>query len=115
MGRYLTDRYRDRLHGTLSCYDRMVVTGTLPQVCYAQGMTAFLKARGIRIFDYPRFAEPLRDAIRSRAREVAEAAGLDIEHIAHPQGGCRGQGAQASRRSSRTGARDLGDGGLRQL
>jgi len=82
MGRYLTDRYRDRLHGILSCYDRMVVTGTLPQVCYAQGMTAFLKARGIRIFDYPRFAEPLRDAIRSRAREVAEAAGLDIEHIA---------------------------------
>jgi len=82
MGRYLTDRYRDRLHGTLSCYDRMVVTGTLPQVCYAQGMTAFLKARGIRIFDYPRFAEPLRDAIRSRAREVAEAARLDIEHIA---------------------------------
>lgn len=82
MGRYLTDRYRDRLHGTLSCYDRMVVTGTLPQVCYAQGMTAFLRARGIRIFDYPRFAEPLRDAIRSRAREVAEAAGLEIEHIA---------------------------------
>ena len=82
MERYLTDRYRDRLHGTLSCYDRMVVTGTLAQVCYAQGMTAFLKARGIRIFDYPRFAEPLRDAIRSRAREVAEAAGLEIEHIA---------------------------------
>ena len=82
MGRHLTDRYRDRLHGTLSCYDRMVVTGTLAQVCYAQGMTAFLKARGIRIFDYPRFAEPLRDAIRRRAREVAEAAGLEIEHIA---------------------------------
>lgn len=79
---HLTDRYRDRLHGVLCCYDRMVVTGTLAQVCYAQGMTAFLKARGIRIFDYPRFAEPLRDAIRSRARKVAKAAGLEIEHIA---------------------------------
>ena len=82
MRRYLTERYRDRLHGILSCYDRMVVTGTLPQVCHARGMTAFLKARGIRIFDYPRFAEPLRDAIRSRAREVATAAGIEIEHIA---------------------------------
>jgi hypothetical protein len=60
----------------------MVVTGTLPQVCHARGMTAFLKARGIRIFDYPRFTEPLRDAIRSRAREVATAAGIEIEHIA---------------------------------
>jgi hypothetical protein len=34
MGRDLIDRYRERLHGVLSCYDRIVVTGTLPQVCY---------------------------------------------------------------------------------
>jgi hypothetical protein len=77
----LIDRYRDRLHGVLSCYDRMVVTGTLPQVCYAAGMTGFLSARGTRIFDYPRFAEPLRDAIRTRAQELAESAGIEIEHI----------------------------------
>ena len=42
MGRDLIDRYRDRLHGILSCYDRILVTGTLPQVCYAQGMTALM-------------------------------------------------------------------------
>jgi hypothetical protein len=65
----------------LSCYDRPVVTGTLPGACYAQGMTAFLSAKGIRIFDYPRFAEPLRDAIRARAQELAESAGIEIEHI----------------------------------
>jgi hypothetical protein len=82
MGRDLIDRYRDRLHGILSCYDRILVRGTLPQVCYAKGMTAFLKARGVRIFDYPRFAEPLRDAIRARAHEVAATAGIAIEHIA---------------------------------
>jgi len=70
------------LHGVLSCYDRILVTGTLPQVCYAAGMTAFLKARGVRIFDYPRFAEPLRDAIRGRAQELATSAGIAIEHIA---------------------------------
>jgi hypothetical protein len=53
MRRDLIERYRDRLHGVLSCYDRIVVTGTLPQACYAEGMTAFLKAQGVRIFDYP--------------------------------------------------------------
>jgi len=82
MAQLLTERYRDRLHGVLSCYDRIVVTGTLPQVCYAAGMTAFLYTRGIRIFDYPRFAEPLRDAIRTRAQELAESAGIQLEHIA---------------------------------
>ena len=81
MAQVLTERDGDRLHGVLSCYDRMVMTGTLPQACYAAGMTAFLSTRGIRIFDYPRFAEPLRDAIRSRAQELAESAGIEIEHI----------------------------------
>jgi hypothetical protein len=70
--RLLTERYRERLSGVLSCYDRIIVTGTLPGVCYAQGMTAFLSARQIRIFDYARFAEPLRDRVRQRAAELAE-------------------------------------------
>ena len=33
----------------LSCYDRLAITGTLPVVCYAAGMTGYLKANGIRI------------------------------------------------------------------
>ena len=78
----LVERYADQLHGVLSCYDRMVMTGTLPQVCYAEGMTSFLYGRGVRIFDYPRFAEPLRDAIRTRAQELAQSAGIEIEHMA---------------------------------
>jgi hypothetical protein len=81
MGRDLVDRYRDRLHGVLSCYDRIVVTGTLPQACYAEGMTAFLKAQGFRVFDYVRFTEPLRDAIRARAQQIATSAGIAIEHL----------------------------------
>ncbi len=78
----LTARYRERLAGVLSCYDRIIVTGTLPGACYAKGMTGFLSARQIRIFDYPRFAEPLRDRVRERAAELASAAGITIEHIA---------------------------------
>jgi hypothetical protein len=30
MTQALVERYADRLHGVLCCYDRMVVTGTLP-------------------------------------------------------------------------------------
>ncbi|MBW8833038.1 MAG: hypothetical protein JF606_27380 [Burkholderiales bacterium] len=52
----LTDRYAANLHGVLSCYDGIIITGTLPGACYAGGMTSFLFSRGIRI---PRFAEPL--------------------------------------------------------
>jgi hypothetical protein len=31
----LTERYRERLAGVLSCYDRIIVTGTLPRAFYA--------------------------------------------------------------------------------
>ena len=78
----ILERYRDRIAGVLSCYDRVVITGTLPGICFAAGMTSFLNAKGIRIFDYARFAEPLREAIRERAQQLADAQGARIEHIA---------------------------------
>src|SRR5438309_7351274 len=77
----LTERYDDRIAGVLSCYDRVVVTGTLPTVCYAAGMTKFLYAIGVRIFDYPQFASTLRERVRERAASLAAQAGITIEHI----------------------------------
>ncbi len=82
MMQLLTERYRERLAGVLACYDRIVITGTLPGACYAEGMTRFLYANGVRIFDYPQFAAPLRDRVRERAAALAAAAGIKIEHIA---------------------------------
>ena len=84
MSQLLTERYDDRIAGMLSCYDRLVITGTLPVVCYAAGMTGYLNAKGIRIFDYPEFAKTLRDRVRDRAASLAAEAGVTIEHIAKP-------------------------------
>lgn len=82
MTQSLIERYDERIAGVLSCYDRVVITGTLPVICYAEGMTRFLYASGIRIFDYPRFARTLRDRVRDCAASLASEAGVDIEHIA---------------------------------
>lgn len=77
----LAQWYAQNLHCVLSCYDRIIVTSTLLGACYVGGMTSFLYAHGIRIFDSPRFAKPLRDRIRECAQEVCKAAGLQIEHV----------------------------------
>ena len=69
-----TERYGERIAGILSCCDRLVVTGTLPAVCYAGGMTGYLNIKGIRIFDYPQFAMRLRDRVRERAASLAAEA-----------------------------------------
>jgi hypothetical protein len=44
-------------------------------------MTSFLYQKDIRIFDYPKFAEPLRNRIRDRGHEVCVEAGIQIEHV----------------------------------
>lgn len=78
----LTERYHADLLGVLSCYDRMIITGTLPGACYAGGMTSFLYSRHIKIFDYAKvFADPLRERIRKHAHELADAHGVSIEHV----------------------------------
>ena len=77
----LTDRYAAQIAGVISCYDRIVITGTLPGACYAEGMATYLRSHGIRLFDYPRFAEPLREEIRHNAERLAREQGLEIEFI----------------------------------
>jgi hypothetical protein len=77
----LTEKYAESLDGVLGCYDRIVITGSLSELCYAKGMTHYLYAHDIRIFDYTRFTAPLRDAIRTNAAAIAKAAGVEIELI----------------------------------
>ena len=62
----------------LGCFDRVLIFGTLPRICW---MTSFLFERKIRIFDYPKFAEPFRNRIRENAEKVAAEAGIEIEFI----------------------------------
>ena len=59
----------------------MLIFGTLPGICYAEGMTRHLYGRQIRIFDYPKFAEPFRDRLRENAERLAAANGIEIEFI----------------------------------
>jgi hypothetical protein len=75
------ERHREKISGVLSCFDRVVITGTLPDICHAEAMAQYLRARGVRLFDYPRWAEPLREVIRQNAERTAAEAGLEIEFV----------------------------------
>jgi len=58
-----------------------VITGSLYPFCYAQGMTSYLYRHGIRVFDYAKFAEPLRERLRENAETLAQANGIKIEFM----------------------------------
>lgn len=78
----LSDKYSAELYGVLNWYDRIIITGNVHPLCYPKGMTGYLYAHSIRIFDYTaKFAEPLRNTIRANAETVAAENGLEIEFV----------------------------------
>jgi len=77
----LIDRHANKIAGVISCFDRVVISGTIPGICHSQGMTDYLYFLRVRIFDYTKWAAPLREEVRDNAARVAKDNGLEIQHV----------------------------------
>ncbi|HOX59159.1 MAG TPA: hypothetical protein P5205_18400 [Candidatus Paceibacterota bacterium] len=77
----LISRYASQIAGQLGCFDRVIITGSLQDVCHPAALERQLHFANIRCFDLGLFAEPLRDAMRDHALTLARAAGLEVEFI----------------------------------
>lgn len=77
----LTKKYEKDINGVLGCFDRIVITGTIPGICYSSGMTSYLYQHKIRIFDYPSFVSPFREEIRTNAEYLASSNNIEIEFV----------------------------------
>ncbi len=74
----LVARYASQIAGQRGCFDRVIITGSLRDVCHAAALERQLHWAGIRCFDRGIFAEPRRD----HAAQLARKAGLEVEFIA---------------------------------
>jgi len=77
----LTEKYSDKIHGTITCYDRIIIQGVIPTWSYAEGMTGYFFGNDIKIFDYAKFGEPLTEKTRANAEKIAKDNGIQIEFI----------------------------------
>ena len=75
------DRHSDKILGQLSCFDRIIIQSTLPDICYPGAITNFFYQSGIKIFDFKQWASPMRDTINENAKSIAHKNGLEIEFI----------------------------------
>ncbi len=67
----LVDRYAKDIVGVVSCFDRIVVQGTLPDICYKEAVERFLRVREERLQDMPRFFEPMKAELMAHAQAIA--------------------------------------------
>lgn len=77
----LTETYQSEISFIHSCYDRIIITGIMPEISYRQGMTKCMYQNEVKIFDYPKFAEPFNEAIRANAERIAKKHDIEIEFI----------------------------------
>ena len=77
----ITETHKEEINGTISCYDRVIVKGTLGTFGYAGGMTSFFYQNGYKIFDFAKVFEPITEQIKAKAEEIAKDNRLEIEYI----------------------------------
>ena len=75
------NKYGRQIAFSLSCYDRLIITGSLPEISYASGMTKYLYSKEIRIFDYAKFAEGLRETIRKQIDILVAESGVSVQYL----------------------------------
>ena len=77
----IIEKNKEKISFRLSCYDRMIITGSLPEISYAGGMTNYLNGKDIKIFDYAHFAEPYRGEIRTHVECISQEQNVPVEFI----------------------------------
>jgi hypothetical protein len=77
----LLERYASKIDGVLCCWDRIIVKGTMPGICYAEGMARHLSAQGLLYKQYADYCKPMCGEVRATAQAIAAENGLEIEYI----------------------------------
>lgn len=77
----LTDKYADKIYGIITCYDRMIIQGYIPNWSHADAMTTYMKLNGIRIFDYSVFFQPLLKLKQKSRFPTSQDARDHFDHL----------------------------------
>ena len=75
------DKYSSKIEGVLSCYDRVVLRGTLPSVSHTGAMTNLLYRKGMLLKDITKLTDPLRNELHENAKRISKSSGVAIEFI----------------------------------
>ena len=63
----LTDKYADKIYGTITCYDHIIIQEYIPGWS-VEDMTSYLNTNSISIFDFSTFSQPLTEQVRANAQ-----------------------------------------------
>jgi hypothetical protein len=77
----LSTRYAEELAGSLRCFDRVILHGTLVDAAHPGALLVSMQAAGFRPCDLTRFAAPIAAQVREHIFDLARQHGLEIEMV----------------------------------
>lgn len=81
MGNAFEDVHRQRIVGTLTTVDRLIVHGHLRAFWHSGGFASFLLRQGVHIFkDFGRYVNAASEQVRLNAKQIAQRSGRPLIH-----------------------------------
>jgi hypothetical protein len=80
MERFLT-RHKDRIVGTITGFDRMLLRGTLRCISHCEGAWVFLSSQHVLLKDYGQFVQRLSHEISEHGKAFAAELGRPYEYL----------------------------------
>ncbi len=78
------DKYHDKITGTLSCFDRIIIKGYLP-LGYGAAMEHLLDRQGILLKDFGTFAREQFERLKAHAQQLAGESGRPYRYLEGPE------------------------------
>ena len=72
MENLFTTKYKNDIIGIISCFDRLLFSGTIIQLTYVQGLERYLRANHILLKDFKKHAISLANQLKDNAKSLAE-------------------------------------------
>ena len=76
----LKERYRRVVVGEVSCFDRVVINGTLTEICHTAAVAQYLISRKERLLDMPRVFERMKIGATLSIHGIPEVSRIDGGH-----------------------------------
>lgn len=78
------DKHQDKIIGTVSCFDRIIIKGYLP-LGYEAAMDSFLGRQGVLIKDFGKFAREQFERLKTHAQQMAGEATRPYVYLEGPE------------------------------
>jgi len=73
-------KHQDKIHGVLSCFDRVIFRGYLP-LSYPKGMSGFLYQQQVLLKDFKDYAPTIAERVKEHVKGLIEQAGAPYRHL----------------------------------